>query len=241
MYASGVDSKIVFLKKNEEDWQAACHDRGQSHDTKAMVLLNDNTLLSAGLSTDIAVYKLQSDGRFMERHTKTNEKLKVRKIRHITTVFTQHCFKFAKELKDKIVFLFQELKKVSLIQVENGKYQNLIEVELDDSVLVVNSGDAQRSSQLKLHYHGLLHSGRTKGVCDTARPESAKSGVSRVGASHDIQRQFSVLREQSERAGKSRPDNPRYLNVIRTQADFLIAKISMGHFGNGGKSHADRL
>lgn len=64
VYATGVDSKIAFLQKLDEEWQVSCYERGQSHDILALYLSKENQLLSGGLSTDLAVYKLQPNGRF---------------------------------------------------------------------------------------------------------------------------------------------------------------------------------
>ncbi len=38
-------------------------DRGQSHDIKAMMVLKGGNLISGGLSTDIAIYRLDTNGR----------------------------------------------------------------------------------------------------------------------------------------------------------------------------------
>jgi hypothetical protein len=45
--------------------------RGQSHDIKSLVMLNKNTLLSGGVTTDICVYKLE-DGRFKDQFGKNS-------------------------------------------------------------------------------------------------------------------------------------------------------------------------
>lgn len=67
VYASGVDSRVINLQLNTEDgeWLLSSIYRGQSHDIKALIMLNGNTLLSGGVTTDICVYKLQ-DGRFKD-------------------------------------------------------------------------------------------------------------------------------------------------------------------------------
>ena len=40
--------------------------RGQSHDIKSLLLLNQHTLLSGGINTDICVYNLEQSGRFRD-------------------------------------------------------------------------------------------------------------------------------------------------------------------------------
>ena len=57
--------------------------RGQSHDIKSLIVLNPNTLLSGGVTTDICIYKLQ-DGRFKDQFGKNSHQQKVQeKVRHV--------------------------------------------------------------------------------------------------------------------------------------------------------------
>ena len=64
IYATGVDSRVISIQlqkdqeTNSQKWVVSSVFRGQSHDIKSLVLLDDNTLLSGGLTTDICVYKL---------------------------------------------------------------------------------------------------------------------------------------------------------------------------------------
>ena len=53
-YASGADSKIAAYKYVRGEWVLVGEERGQSHDIKSLLLINDgNTLLSGGVTTDI--------------------------------------------------------------------------------------------------------------------------------------------------------------------------------------------
>jgi len=53
-YASGADSKIVAYKYVRDEWVLVGEERGQSHDVKTLLLINEgSTLLSGGVTTDI--------------------------------------------------------------------------------------------------------------------------------------------------------------------------------------------
>jgi len=74
----------------QQQWVVSSIFRGQSHDIKGLVLLNKNTLLSGGVTTDICLYKLQ-DGRFKDQFGKNSMQQRVQeKVRHIPPFpFTQ--------------------------------------------------------------------------------------------------------------------------------------------------------
>lgn len=88
IFATGADSKITCYNKNVEDiegleridFEFSSSDRGQSHDIYSLVELHDDLILSAGLSTDICLYKIQGN-KFRERRQGTQNKIK---LRHIT-------------------------------------------------------------------------------------------------------------------------------------------------------------
>ena len=81
IYASGSDSRIISIENlndgnNEEkgnDWVITSQERGQSHDVYTLVLINDELLISGGLTTDMCLYKLNRS-RFVERMFAQNEK-----------------------------------------------------------------------------------------------------------------------------------------------------------------------
>jgi len=65
IYATGVDSRIVSiqLQENQEsgraEWQFTSIFRGQSHDINSMLVYDKKTVFTAGVTTDICVYKLK--------------------------------------------------------------------------------------------------------------------------------------------------------------------------------------
>ena len=67
VYASGVDSRVlnVMFLEDTEDWVVSSIYRAQSHDVKVLLLLSPSQLLSAGVTTDLCLYRLY-DGRFKD-------------------------------------------------------------------------------------------------------------------------------------------------------------------------------
>lgn len=78
IYASGIDSKVISIRLIQEEssiigsteglkqWIYAGSIWGQSHDVKSLCLLNETTLISGGMTTDICIYPL-IEGRLMEQ------------------------------------------------------------------------------------------------------------------------------------------------------------------------------
>ena len=59
-YATGVDSRVIHCKVTDgHQVQLTSKFRGQSHDIKAMLMLNDDKLVSAGETTDMCIYALE--------------------------------------------------------------------------------------------------------------------------------------------------------------------------------------
>lgn len=77
IYATGVDSRVVSISLLEDvetsnkDWVLSSIYRGQSHDIKSLIMLDNDTLLSGGVTTDICIYKLQ-EGRFKDQFGKNS-------------------------------------------------------------------------------------------------------------------------------------------------------------------------
>jgi WD40 repeat protein len=69
LYCTGCDSLIVTIQFNESEWKVTSRFRGQSHDINALLLLNDNCLLSGGVTTDICIYNLKNQI-FIEKYDK---------------------------------------------------------------------------------------------------------------------------------------------------------------------------
>jgi hypothetical protein len=66
VYATGVDSKICsYQRQANNDWVASSSTRGQSHDVRSILCLED-ALISGGINTDICIYPLKN-GRFEEQ------------------------------------------------------------------------------------------------------------------------------------------------------------------------------
>ena len=77
VYASGVDSRIlsIALKTTTDrgdEWMYGQMFRGQSHDIKSLLMINESLLISGGVTTDICVYKL-NEGRFTEQFGKDSK------------------------------------------------------------------------------------------------------------------------------------------------------------------------
>ena len=58
MYATGCDSKIVSIKECNGKFVVTSNVRGQSHDILSICFIDDKTLVSGGLSTDLCYYNL---------------------------------------------------------------------------------------------------------------------------------------------------------------------------------------
>ena len=60
VYATGVDARIISVQRNkaDEQWVFLSLFRGQSNDIKSLILLGEHDLISAGVTTDICLYKL---------------------------------------------------------------------------------------------------------------------------------------------------------------------------------------
>lgn len=74
MYASGVDARIMTIQKNQANgqWVFLSLFRGQSNDIKSLLLLSENELISAGVNTDICIYKL-TDGTLGDQYGKNSD------------------------------------------------------------------------------------------------------------------------------------------------------------------------
>lgn len=89
IYATGVDSRVVSISLLEDietsnkDWVLSSIYRGQSHDIKSLIMLDNDTLLSGGVTTDICIYKLQ-EGRFKDQFGKNSLQQNLQeKVRHV--------------------------------------------------------------------------------------------------------------------------------------------------------------
>ena len=63
VYATGVDARIMTVQRGADgQWHFVSLFRGQSNDVKSLIRLDQNELISAGVNTDICVYKLTGEG-----------------------------------------------------------------------------------------------------------------------------------------------------------------------------------
>ncbi|KAL4462106.1 hypothetical protein ABPG74_000951 [Tetrahymena malaccensis] len=127
-YASGADSKIVVFKLIRGEWIMISEDRGQSHDIKSLILIDDgNALISGGLTTDICYYVIEQDGKFQERAGyKKGEK---KKLRHI--IGLDQNLENSLEITQDNFLLLKKAFSVELweFDTDNLNYQLLLEVK----------------------------------------------------------------------------------------------------------------
>jgi len=145
IYATGLDSKIVTLEKitgtsetgrsGTDSWIVSSADRGQSHDVKALKLLEDNILISGGLTTDICIYNLDN-GRFVERKGKLLGQGKEDiKLRHITCLPNNRVMSVA-GLKNVLVFARDFSLEIWKYDVERMDYNFIIEMKVKSSPII---------------------------------------------------------------------------------------------------------
>jgi len=143
VYATGLDSKIVSLERvsgqtenggGRSSWVISSSDRGQSHDVKALTLLNDSTLISGGLTTDICIYNLQ-EGRFIDRKMSLLNNTKDIKLRHITSLPTQSSSAVS---ASKSIILFAKNFSLEIWHYDFNKmeYTYLLEIKTKASPII---------------------------------------------------------------------------------------------------------
>lgn len=87
VYATGADARILTVQRNANEagqWVFLSLFRGQSHDIKSLVLLDARELISAGVNTDICIYKLTAEGGLGDQYGRHSEQQKQSaKLRHV--------------------------------------------------------------------------------------------------------------------------------------------------------------
>jgi hypothetical protein len=81
--------------------------RGQSHDINSLVILKENVLLSAGLTTDICIYNLYK-GRFFEKYKKkvnTSKELLTSDIKRHISAFEHKSKIYTSKPADKSILI----------------------------------------------------------------------------------------------------------------------------------------
>ena len=147
VYVSGVDSKIVSIQKvfpellinqkaiQENKWIISSNDRGQSHDVKSIILLQDDLLISGGITTDICLYKLEN-GKFPDRRPNlASNKKDLIKLKHITSLPQSKVVHVA---IDSNQILFQKAFGLELwnLNTDLNQYEFLIEIKIKDSPII---------------------------------------------------------------------------------------------------------
>ena len=107
IYYSGVDSLIGCIKYDKKNnlFIYTSSFRGQSHDVNSLALLDDDTLLSGGNTTDICIYHLFNGGNLYQKYDKkVNTNIK----RHISPFEHKVNYHISKANKDKIFFILHQ-------------------------------------------------------------------------------------------------------------------------------------
>ena len=123
IYYSGVDSLIGCIKydKKNNKFIFSSSFRGQSHDINTLALLDDDTLLSGGNTTDICIYHLFNGGNLYQKYEKkVNTNIK----RHIGPFEHRINYYISKANKDKIFFILHQ--KLDYVDLWNVNMNNQI-------------------------------------------------------------------------------------------------------------------
>jgi len=123
IYYSGVDSLIGCIKYDKKNniFIYTSSFRGQSHDVNSLALLDDDTLLSGGNTTDICIYHLFNGGNLYQKYDKkVNTNIK----RHISPFEHKINYHISKANKDKIFFILHQ--KSDYVDLWNVNMNNQI-------------------------------------------------------------------------------------------------------------------
>ena len=123
IYYSGVDSLIGCIKYDKKNnlFIYTSSFRGQSHDVNSLALLDDDTLLSGGNTTDICIYHLFNGGNLYQKYDKkVNTNIK----RHISPFEHKVNYHISKANKDKIFFILHQ--KSDYVDLWNVNMNNQI-------------------------------------------------------------------------------------------------------------------
>ena len=123
IYYSGVDSLIGCIKYDKKNnlFIYTSSFRGQSHDVNSLALLDDDTLLSGGNTTDICIYHLFNGGNLYQKYDKkVNTNIK----RHISPFEHKVNYHISKANKDKIFLILHQ--KSDYVDLWNVNMNNQI-------------------------------------------------------------------------------------------------------------------
>ena len=108
-YFSGSDSLICSIKLDKKNniWILTSSFRGQSHDINTLSMINNETLISGGVTTDICIYHLNKNGNLYQKY---NEKISTNIKRHISP-FEHKCFYYISDINQFNMFFILHLKE----------------------------------------------------------------------------------------------------------------------------------
>ena len=108
-YFTGADSLLCSIKYDRKNniWILTSSFRGQSHDINSLSMINNDTLISGGVTTDICIYHLSKGGNF---YMKYNEKINTNVKRHISP-FEHKCFYYISDINEFNMFYILHLKE----------------------------------------------------------------------------------------------------------------------------------
>lgn len=112
IYFSGIDSLVCSLQLNTQknEWLLTSSFRGQSHDINSLAMLNNDYLVSGGITTDICIYHIINGCLYQKYDKKTSTSVK----RHISP-FDQRQKYFVAYVNDKtILILYQQMSSCDL-------------------------------------------------------------------------------------------------------------------------------
>lgn len=126
IYYSGCDSIICCIKHIKDEFKLTSKLRPQSHDINKLLLLDKNTLLSGGITTDICIINLLN-GRFYEKFNKKNYQIK----RHISSFNQKSSIKMIQLNNKSILILQQFLRKIHLYEIKEKTEEIKLILELN--------------------------------------------------------------------------------------------------------------
>ena len=108
-YFSGSDSLICSIKLDKKNniWILTSSFRGQSHDINTLSMINNETLISGGVTTDICIYHLNKNGNLYQKY---NEKISTNIKRHISP-FEHKCYYYISDINQFNMFFILHLKE----------------------------------------------------------------------------------------------------------------------------------
>ena len=111
IYATGCDSLLVAVQKEEEHWKVQNSERGQSHDVLALEVVDKRTLVSGGITTDLCIHALTESGYFHQQYGSKQKQT----YRHLIDLGSK--LSVSEALSGDIFFLENQLSRLQLYRV----------------------------------------------------------------------------------------------------------------------------